>query len=109
MGSITDLNNVQGDILLDGLNKEVETFAFFTIPSGQEAAFARALRNVAQQEITSTQNVLATRRDIRDFRTNLQPGGAVSKIPTVGANISFTFSGLQKVDSLSPSLVRAHL
>ena len=97
MASITDLGNVQGDILLEGLNKEVETFAFFTIPAGQESAFARALRDVALREITSTQNVLSTRRDIRDFRTHLKPGAPVSRVPTVGANISFTFSGLQKV------------
>ncbi|EME41920.1 hypothetical protein DOTSEDRAFT_27026 [Dothistroma septosporum NZE10] len=100
MSSITDLGNVQGDILLQGLNKEVETFAFFTIPTGQESAFARALRNVAQQEITSTQNVLTTQRTIKDFRTNLQPGAAVSQIPTVGANISFTFNGLQKISKV---------
>ena len=94
---VTDLANIQGDILLNGLPKEVELFWFFTIPDGQKAKFCSNLRLVAQQEITSTENVKSTRRNIKDFRAGLQPGAAATKVPVVGANIAFTFDGLRKV------------
>lgn len=92
--NLTDLSNVQGDILLNGLNKEVETFWFFTIADNKK--FCQSLRQVATDEISHTQNVLDTRRNIRDFKA--QAGNSTSeKLPTIGANISFSFKGLQKV------------
>lgn len=94
---VTDLANIQGDILLNGLPKEVEAFWFFNIPDGQAASFASNLRKVAQQEITSTENVQSTRKNIRDFKASLDTNAPVQKLPTVGANISFTFRGLKKV------------
>lgn len=93
---LTDLSNVQGDILLNGLNKEVETFWFFSIPSGQEKKFCQKLRKVATEEISHTQNSLDTRRNIKDFKASAG-NSATAKVPTIGANISFSFKGLQKV------------
>lgn len=106
---ITDLTNVQGDILLNGLPKEVEAFWFFTIAQDQISKFCTNLRKVAQDEITSTDNVMSTRRNIKDFRENLKPNAAVTKLPTVGANIAFTFKGLKKVGRHSqvPTFYRA--
>lgn len=103
---ISDLTNIQGDILLNGLPKEVEAFWFFTIPDGQATNFCSSLRNVAQQEITSTDNVQSTRKNIRDFKASLDPNAPPQKLPTVGANISFTFRGLKKVrHSIPPALL----
>ncbi|KAK4493896.1 hypothetical protein PRZ48_015081 [Zasmidium cellare] len=101
---ITDLTNIQGDILLNGLPKEVEAFWFFTIPDGQAASFSSNLRKVAQQEITSTDNVQSTRKNIRDFKASLAPNAPAEKLPTVGANISFTFNGLKKISKVVSGL-----
>ncbi|KXS94273.1 hypothetical protein AC579_7278 [Pseudocercospora musae] len=95
---LTDLSNVQGDILLSGLNKEVETFCFFTITQGQEKKFCQNLRKVAD-EISHTQNTLDTKRNIKHLKANAGNAGN-TKLPTVGANISFSFKGLQKVDPM---------
>lgn len=92
---IKDLTNVQGDILLNGLSKEVETFWFFSIPDGQVSNFCTNLRQVAQQEITSTENMRTTRKNIKDWKKDPATSGMMA---VVGANISFTFKGLQKVD-----------
>lgn len=91
---IKDLTNVQGDILLNGLSKEVETFWFFSIPDGQVSNFCTNLRQAAQQEITSTENMRTTRKNIKDWKKDPATSGMMA---VVGANISFTFKGLQKV------------
>lgn len=96
---VEDLKNVQGDILLGGLNKEVETFWFFTIADGQENKFCQNLRAVANQEISHTQHTLDTRRDIRDLKAK-KGNSKAAPLPTIGANISFSFTGLQKVSIL---------
>lgn len=96
--NLTDLSNVQGDILLNGLNKEVETFWFFTIADTR--SFCRKLRQVATEEISHTQNVLDTRRNIKDFKTR-EGNSPSGRVPTIGANISFSFTGLQKVRVLA--------
>lgn len=103
---VKDLANIQGDILLNGLPKEVEAFWFFTIPDGQAANFCTSLRKVAQQEITSTDNVQSTRKNIRDFKASLDPNASAEKLPTVGANISFTFKGLEKAGQWSLKILR---
>ncbi|CZT15973.1 uncharacterized protein RCC_01813 [Ramularia collo-cygni] len=92
---LPDLANVQGDILLRGLPKETETFAFFTITNGTK--FCKLLRTVATEEISHTQNTLDTRKQIKDFKANAGAAGPTTKLPTVGANISFSAKGLQKI------------
>ncbi|SMR49317.1 unnamed protein product [Zymoseptoria tritici ST99CH_3D1] len=92
--SLQDLTNVQGDILLDGLPKEVETFWFFDIVDATK--FCKNLRVVANREISSTQDVREKRGEIKAFK---QQGKAVGglQVPTVGANISFSAKGLKKI------------
>lgn len=82
-----DLDNVQGDILLDGLAKKNETFLFFKIQDAK--GFCQKLRTAAD-EITHTLHSASARDNIANNRSN----GIVS---TVGANIAFSFQGLQKV------------
>ncbi|PPJ57342.1 hypothetical protein CBER1_01382 [Cercospora berteroae] len=96
--NLTDLSNVQGDILLKGLNKEAETFWFFTIADSR--SFCQKLRQVATEEISHTQNVLYTRRNIKDFKTR-EGNSPSGRVPTIGANISFSFTGLQKIASVT--------
>lgn len=92
---LTDLANVQGDILLKGLPKEVETFWFFTIANPTK--FCRLLRTVAAEEISHTQNTRDSRKQIKDFKANAGTSQVTEKLPTVGANISFSAKGLQKI------------
>jgi hypothetical protein len=93
---LKDLSNVQGDILLNGLPKEVETFWFFDIVDAKK--FCKNLRVVAQKEISSSQDVREKRTEIKTFKAQ---GNAAdgSRVPTVGANISFSAKGLKKVRS----------
>lgn len=93
--NLTDLANVQGDVLLKGLAKEVETFWFFTIANSTK--FCKSLRTVATEEISHTQNTRDTRRQIKDFKANAGNTTATAKLPTIGANISFSAKGLQKI------------
>lgn len=92
---LPDLANVQGDILFKGLAKEVEIFWFFTIINGTK--FCKSLRAVAKEEISHTQNTLDTRKQIKECKANAQNTGIAEKVPTVGANISFSAKGLQKM------------
>lgn len=92
---LTDLANVQGDILLKGLPKEFETFWFFSISDSNK--FCELLRTVANEEISHTQNTRDTRKQIKDFKASAGTSQATEKLPTVGANISFSAKGLQKI------------
>ncbi|EMC99592.1 hypothetical protein BAUCODRAFT_571758 [Baudoinia panamericana UAMH 10762] len=89
MGSTDSLNldNIQGDILGDGLPKLSETFLFFTI--NDPRSFCQRLNQVSN-EIASTTHV----KDLRSGIANNAGGGIV---PAVGANIAFSCHGLQKV------------
>jgi Dyp-type peroxidase family len=89
---LPDLANVQGDILLRGFPKEVETFWFFTIANG--AKFCKLLRAVAKEEISNMQHTRDTRNAIKEFKASVQ---ATGRVPTVGANISFSAKGLKKI------------
>ncbi|SMQ48323.1 unnamed protein product [Zymoseptoria tritici ST99CH_3D7] len=92
--SLQDLTNVQGDILLDGLPKEVETFWFFDIVDATK--FCKNLRVVANREISSTQDVREKRGEIKAFKQQGKAAGGL-QVPTVGANISFSAKGLKKI------------
>ena len=89
MGSVGGLNldNVQGDILMSGLPKRAEIFFFFTIVDAQ--SFCTQLKKVAD-EISHTLHTTAARDDIAN-------SGSGATVPVVGANIAFSFQGLQKV------------
>lgn len=96
---LPDLANVQGDILLKGLPKEAETFWFFTISNN--AKFCKLLRAVAKEEISHTQNTRDDRKNIKDFKANAGASQAGEKLPTVGANISFSAKGLRKISEVT--------
>ncbi|KAK5701795.1 hypothetical protein LTR97_004613 [Elasticomyces elasticus] len=89
-----DLNNVQGDILLDGLAKRNETFFFFKIKEAKN--FCEKLSEAAD-EITHTLHSTSARENITNNRGN-------GIVPTVGANIAFSFQGLQKMSSVLDDL-----
>jgi hypothetical protein len=91
--STLDLKNVQGDILLDGLPKRVESFFFFQIADGHVKDFCRSLEELAN-DISHVDNTAQMRQDIRD---NKPTGKEGDLIPMAGANISFSWKGLQKV------------
>lgn len=92
---LTDLANVQGDILLKGLPKESEIFWFFSISDSTD--FCKLLRTVAKEEISHTQHTRDARKQIGDFKAKVGPSHATEKLPTVGANISFSAKGLKKI------------
>lgn len=82
-----DLDNIQGDILLDGLPKKTETFVFFSI--NDPTTFCQELRQVAD-EIAHTVHVA-------DARSNIASNKGDGTVSTVGANIAFSFQGLKRV------------
>ena len=87
-----DLNNIQGDILLDGLPKRVESFFFFQIADGHVKDFCLSLKQVAK-EIAHVDNTAQMRQDINDGKAARKEGGLVEM---AGANIAFSWKGLQK-------------
>lgn len=91
--STLDLKNVQGDILLDGLPKRVETFFFFQIADGHVKDFCRSLKEVSK-DIAHVDNTAQMRQDIGDGKTARKEGDLVEM---AGANIAFSWKGLQKV------------
>jgi hypothetical protein len=96
-----DLNNIQGDILLDGLPKRVESFFFFQIVDGRANDFCRSLKQVAK-EIAHVGNTAQMRQGISDGKTARKEGDLVEM---AGANISFSWKALQKVSkSVSPKI-----
>lgn len=96
---LTDLTNVQGDILLKGLPKDAETFWFFSISNSID--FCKLLSTVATEEISHTQNTRDARKQIKDFKANAGANNTAGKLPTVGANISFSAKGLQKISQVT--------
>ena len=61
--STLDLKNIQGDILLDGLPKRVESFFFFQITDGHIKDFCRSLKTLAN-DISHVDNTAQMRQDI---------------------------------------------
>jgi hypothetical protein len=88
-----NLNNIQGDILLRGLPKRAESFFFFQIADGHVKDFCRSLKQVAK-EITHVDNTAQMRRHIIDGKAER---GAGDLVEMAGANITFSWKGLQKV------------
>lgn len=88
-----DLNNIQGDILLDGLPKRVESFFFFQIADGHVKDFCLSLKQVAK-EIAHVDNTAQMRQDINDGKAARKEGDLVEM---AGANIAFSWKGLQKM------------
>ncbi|KAK3659682.1 hypothetical protein LTR56_001045 [Elasticomyces elasticus] len=89
-----DLDNVQGDILLDGLAKKNETFFFFKINDAK--SFCQKVKQAAD-EITHTLHSASARDNIANNSGN-------GIVPTVGANIAFSFQGLQKMSQVLANL-----
>ena len=88
-----NLKNIQGDILLDGLPKRVESFFFFQIVDGKVKDFCRSLQHVAK-EISHVDNTAQMRQDISASKPARKEGDLVEM---AGANIAFSWKGLQKV------------
>ena len=93
MAPTLDFNNIQGDILLDGLPKRVESFFFFQIVDGRVKDFCRSLKQVAN-EISHVDNTAQLRQVISDHKAARRDG---SLVEMAGANIAFSWRGLQKV------------
>ena len=88
--------DVQGDILAGGLPKKSETFLFFMIKRDQVQRFCTNLGNATgngSNTFSSVQKVLGDRKNFIN-----QPDEVV--VPSTGANIAFSFRGLQKVRML---------
>jgi hypothetical protein len=91
--STLDLKNVQGDILLNGLPKRVESFFFFQIADGHIKDFCRSLKTLSN-EISHVDDTAQMRRDISNSKG---PGKEGDLVEMAGANIAFSWKGLQKV------------
>ena len=91
--STLDLKNIQGDILLDGLPKRVESFFFFQITDGHVKDFCRSLKTLVN-DISHVDNTAQMRQDIGDGKSTRKEGDLVEM---AGANIAFSWKGLQKV------------
>lgn len=86
--------DVQGDILVGGLPKKTEIFSFFTIRPDHVKTFCVNLGNATGDGLltfSSVQNVLDERRKFRGRRRI---------VPSVGANIAFSFRGLTKMSQV---------
>lgn len=81
------LDNIQGDILLNGLTKKAETFLFFEITDPK--TFCSKLKQVAD-EMAHTAHTSSSRDKI-----GKKNGAGI--VDMAGANIAFSFRGLQKV------------
>ncbi|KAM0688981.1 hypothetical protein Q7P36_011057 [Cladosporium allicinum] len=88
-----DLNNIQGDILLDGLPKRVESFFFFQIADGHVKDFCLSLKQIPR-EIAHVDNTAQMRQDINNGKAARKEGGLVEM---AGANIAFSWKGLQRM------------
>jgi hypothetical protein len=91
--STLDLKNVQGDILLNGLPKRVESFFFFQIADGHIKDFCRSLKTLSN-DISHVDNTAQMRQDIGNNKGSGKEGDLVDM---AGANIAFSWKGLQKV------------
>lgn len=96
MAPTLDLKNIQGDILLDGLPKRVESFFFFQIADGRVKDFCRSLKQVAN-EISHVGNTAQLRQDIDEHKAATKDG---SLVEMAGANIAFSWKGLQEVSRI---------
>lgn len=93
---VTDLKEIQEDILINGFSKKNEIFWFFTI-KGSPRTFCKNVSKVK----------FATGEDIKDLRSriNKEKEKVANKVPKVKAavireakaNIAFTSAGLAKV------------
>ncbi|KAI7239998.1 hypothetical protein KC343_g4327 [Hortaea werneckii] len=81
------LDNIQGDILLNGLPKKAEIFLFFEITDPK--TFCSKLKQVAD-EIAHTAHTSSSRDKI-----GKKDGPGI--VDMAGANIAFSFRGLQKM------------
>ncbi|KAI7198629.1 hypothetical protein D0869_00372 [Hortaea werneckii] len=88
------LDNVQGDILLNGLPKKAEIFLFFEITDPK--TFCSKLKQVAD-EIAHTAHTSSSRDKI-----GKKNGAGI--VDMAGANIAFSFRGLQKMASVLANL-----
>lgn len=79
---------------MDGLPKKNETFFFFRIQSDRVRNFCQRLPQLAA-EISHTLHTAAARDNINAAKNDAGSDGSI--IPTVGANIAFSFHGLQTV------------
>ncbi|KAK3112445.1 hypothetical protein LTR53_011282 [Teratosphaeriaceae sp. CCFEE 6253] len=89
-----DLDNVQGDILLNGLAKKNEIFLFFTINDAK--AFCQKLKAAADEKTHTLHDAFA--------RDKIAGNSGNGIVPVVGANIAFSFKGLQKMATVLASL-----
>ena len=96
------LDNVQGDILLDGLAKRVESFFFFKIEDSHVKEFCQSLKQVAG-EIANSTHTQQERAKLAKWK-NDHPGADSDTMPTVGANIAFSMNGLKKMQPALKSL-----
>ena len=94
--STLDLKNVQGDILLNGLPKRVESFFFFQITDGHIKDFCRSLKTLSN-DISHVDDTAQMRKEISDSKG---PGKEGDLVEMAGANIAFSWKGLQKVQYL---------
>lgn len=92
MAAPVKLENVQGDILLDGLPKKNETFFFFQIDDAHVKQFCQNLKAVAR-EITPSTQTDAFRKQIANNSSGL--------VDLAGANIAFSMNGLKKARTTS--------
>ncbi|EON68703.1 hypothetical protein W97_07961 [Coniosporium apollinis CBS 100218] len=113
--------DVQGDILAGGLPKKHEIFWFFTIHPNKAKSFCQNIGNATGDGMltfSSVQNILDERQKFRqtfpgvsdNVVTGANPSGSRHWVPSVGANISFSFRGLKKMSAaLSTDLKLDHL
>ena len=99
--STLDLKNIQGDILLDGLPKRVESFFFFQITDGHVKDFCRSHKTLAN-DISHVDNTAQMRQDIGNGKSTRKEGDLVE---LAGANIAFSWKGLQKVQCRDASYI----
>lgn len=89
--------DVQGDILAGGLPKKREIFYFFTILPDQAKKFCVNLGNATGDGMLTFSNVQKMLDERRKIQTVAGAGGKRDLVPSVGANIAFSFRGLKKV------------
>ncbi|WPH01055.1 Hypothetical protein R9X50_00389000 [Acrodontium crateriforme] len=88
-------DNVQGDILKDGLPKLTESFLIFQILDNRVKDFCQKLPKVAN-EISGTSQVAQARQNIRNSKGTI--------VSHAQANIAFSFNGLQKMATVLKSI-----
>lgn len=90
-------DNVQGDILFDGIAKFYETFFFFKIADAP--GFCSALKKLTTDHIDSASDTFAKRQQIK------ASGGKT--VDMASANIAFSMKGLQKVRVVDASCLQS--